>query len=36
MPKMGDFKDELDTARAEGKQGVLIMFEMDDCPFCRA
>jgi thioredoxin-related protein len=22
------------TARAEGKQGVLIMFEMDDCPFC--
>jgi thioredoxin-related protein len=34
MPKMGDFKDELDTARAEGKQGVLIMFEMDECPWC--
>jgi thioredoxin-related protein len=34
MPKMGDFKDELDTAKAEGKQGVLIMFEMDDCPWC--
>jgi thioredoxin-related protein len=34
MAKMGDFKDELATARKEGKQGVLIMFEMDDCPFC--
>lgn len=32
--KMGDFKEELATAKAEGKQGVLIMFEMDDCPFC--
>lgn len=34
MPKLGDFKEELDTARSEGKQGVLIMFEMEDCPFC--
>lgn len=34
MSKLGDFKDELATARQEGKQGVLIMFEMDDCPFC--
>ncbi len=34
MAKMGDFKEELAVARAEGKQGVLIMFEMDDCPFC--
>ena len=34
MSKMGDFKDELATAKAEGKQGVLIMFEMDECPFC--
>lgn len=34
MSKMGDFKEELATARQEGKQGVLIMFEMDDCPFC--
>ncbi len=34
MSKLGDFQDELDTARHEGKQGVLIMFEMDDCPFC--
>lgn len=34
MPKLGDFKDELATAKQEGKQGVLIMFEMEDCPFC--
>lgn len=30
----GDFTEELETARAEGKQGVLLMFEMDECPFC--
>lgn len=34
MPKLGDFKEELDVARSEGKQGVLIMFEMEECPFC--
>lgn len=34
MAKMGDFKEELATAKQEGKQGVLIMFEMDECPFC--
>ena len=34
MAKMGDFKEELATARKEGRQGVLIMFEMEDCPFC--
>jgi len=34
MSKMGDFKDELTGAKSAGKQGVLIMFEMDDCPFC--
>lgn len=32
--KMGDFKSELANARKEGKKGVLIMFELDDCPFC--
>ena len=26
--------DELAKARAQGKQGVLIFFELDDCPFC--
>lgn len=34
QPKLGDFQGELETARAEGKQGVLIMYELDDCPFC--
>jgi len=32
--KMGDFKSELDTARKEGKTGILIMFEQEGCPFC--
>lgn len=31
---LGDFQEDLETARAEGKQGILIMFETDDCPFC--
>ncbi len=31
---LGDFREELQTARDEGKKGVLIMFEMDECPFC--
>ena len=30
----GDFSEELATARDEGKIGVLMMFEMDECPFC--
>jgi thioredoxin-related protein len=34
MSKMGDFKEDLAAAKGEGKQGVLIMFEMDECPFC--
>jgi thioredoxin-related protein len=32
--KMGDFKSELATARQDGKTGILIMFELEDCPFC--
>lgn len=32
---LGDFAEELATARAEGKQGILIFFEMDECPFCQ-
>lgn len=34
QPKLGDLKDDLATARAEGKAGILLMYEMDDCPFC--
>ena len=29
-----DLPAELEVAVEEGKQGVLIMFEMDECPFC--
>ncbi|MEJ2575867.1 MAG: thioredoxin family protein [Gammaproteobacteria bacterium] len=29
-----DFTEELQNARDAGKQGILIMFEMDECPFC--
>jgi thioredoxin-related protein len=30
----GDFVEELENARDQGKKGILIMFEMDECPFC--
>ena len=30
----GDFHEELARAKQEGKQGILIFFEMDECPFC--
>jgi thioredoxin-related protein len=30
----GDFKEELANAKSQGKKGVLLMFEMDECPFC--
>lgn len=30
----GDFTEELQLAEEEGKKGILIFFEMDDCPFC--
>lgn len=32
---LGDFKSELDDAMKAGKKGVLVMFEAEDCPFCR-
>ncbi len=31
---LGDFSEELEMAKEEGKSGVLIFFEMDECPFC--
>jgi thioredoxin-related protein len=31
---LGDLAEELANAREQGKSGVLIMFEMDECPFC--
>lgn len=30
----GDFSEELEKAKSEGKKGVLLFFEMDECPFC--
>ncbi len=30
----GNLREELETAREEGKKGLMIFFEMDDCPFC--
>jgi len=30
----GDFSEELERARAEGKQGILLFFELDECPYC--
>lgn len=32
----GDLKAELASARKDGKQGILIMFEMEGCPYCHA
>jgi thioredoxin-related protein len=30
----GDFSEELQHAREQDKKGVIIFFEMDECPFC--
>lgn len=30
----GNYQEELENAREQGKKGVLIFFEMDECPFC--
>lgn len=30
----GNFQEELESARQDGKQAILIFFEMDECPFC--
>jgi len=30
----GDFSEELEIAKEEGKKGILMFFEMDECPFC--
>ncbi|MBE9526292.1 MAG: hypothetical protein IME94_04885, partial [Proteobacteria bacterium] len=30
----GDFSEELVSAKEQGKKGIMIFFEMDDCPFC--
>jgi len=30
----GNFKEELAKAKEEGKQGIFVFFELDDCPWC--
>ncbi len=30
----GDMTEELDIASDENKQGIMLFFEMDECPFC--
>ena len=30
----GNFQEELSLARQDGKQGVLLFFQQEDCPFC--
>lgn len=30
----GDFSEELKHAKEQGKAGVFLFFEMDECPFC--
>lgn len=34
QPKFGDLRADLEMARAQGKKGIFLFFEMDDCPFC--
>ncbi|MDH5378899.1 MAG: thioredoxin family protein [Gammaproteobacteria bacterium] len=30
----GDLKEELNNAKMKGKKGILIFFELDECPYC--
>lgn len=32
--KLGDLKSDLAVAKQEGKKGVLLMFEQEECPWC--
>jgi thioredoxin-related protein len=34
QPKFGDLQADLAEAKKQGKQGIFLFFEMDDCPFC--
>jgi thioredoxin-related protein len=31
----GSFDEELEKAKEEGKRGILIMFQQDECPYCQ-
>ena len=30
----GNYSEELENAREQNKKGILLFFEMDECPFC--
>lgn len=30
----GDYTEELESAKEQGKKAILVFFEMDECPFC--
>lgn len=30
----GDYAEELQVAREQGKRAIMVFFEMDECPFC--
>ncbi len=32
--KLGNFKEELQVAKQQGKKGIMFFFELDDCPWC--
>jgi len=34
QPMFGDLRADLQEAKKQGKQGIFLFFEMDDCPFC--
>ena len=34
QPFLGDFHSELDAAHSENKRGILVIYEMEECPFC--
>ena len=34
QPKFGDLQVDLQEAKKQGKKGIFLFFEMDDCPFC--
>jgi thioredoxin-related protein len=33
-PKLGNFQEELAAAKQQGKTGVVLFFEQDECPWC--
>lgn len=34
QPKFGDLQADLAEAKKQGKKGIFLFFEMDECPFC--